>query len=217
MNPGIGSSARMAGGQFRPGVSGNPAGRPRGSKNRSTLFLDLVRDGERERIGRAVIELALAGEKRFLHFVAAQIFPRPRGCAFDLELPEELEADARAILDEALRMMSRGEISALEGLDMARVVEKRERAARAAPPVSSLYPSGDAKRSGQARRQGRQADHEPVPNASLGALGPLGGAIKPTASAAPAAPCKSPVFAGEKKSPTRVDLLASASRAALAA
>ena len=45
---------------FKPGQSGNPAGRPKGSRNRSTLALEAIFEAEAEAITRKAIELALA-------------------------------------------------------------------------------------------------------------------------------------------------------------
>jgi hypothetical protein len=198
------ASTRTVAGQFRPGLSGNPAGRPKGARNKTSVLLERLREGEAATIARAVIELALAGDKRFLFFMAQQLFPKPRGCPVDLGLAEECEAEPRALLDAALRMTSRGEISPLEGLDIARLVEKRERAPRIDAPVSgrdratAMPPAGN-----------RSHGHE----AGQGAALPANRA--PAAAAMP--PCRSPVSTDATRPMGRKELLASASPAALAA
>jgi hypothetical protein len=46
---------------FKKGVSGNPAGRPPGSRNKSTLALEQILEDEAEQITRKAIELAKDG------------------------------------------------------------------------------------------------------------------------------------------------------------
>ena len=43
---------------FEPDQSGNPAGQPKGSRNKATLAVEALLDGEAEEITRKVIELA---------------------------------------------------------------------------------------------------------------------------------------------------------------
>jgi hypothetical protein len=195
------SKTRTAAGQFAPGVSGNPAGRPKGSRNRATLFLEALRDGEGEAIARLIIAAALAGEKKFLLFCANHIFARPRGRAIVLDLPEGLEGDTRAVLDAALRAMGGGEVSPQEALDVARLVQLRDRAPATDRPVSGLYPS--------------RATEKPQPSAPAA-----------PAAAFPVAPavawesaCKSPVSALAERAgrPLRAALLSATSPMALAA
>jgi hypothetical protein len=47
--------------QFQKGQSGNPAGRPRGSRNKTTVLMQNLLDGEAEEIARKAIEMAKAG------------------------------------------------------------------------------------------------------------------------------------------------------------
>jgi hypothetical protein len=47
---------------FRPGQSGNPDGRPKGSRNKATLAMEALLDGEAEAITRKAIEKALEGD-----------------------------------------------------------------------------------------------------------------------------------------------------------
>lgn len=44
---------------FRRGKSGNPAGRPRGARNRATLAAEALLEGEAEALTRKAIELAV--------------------------------------------------------------------------------------------------------------------------------------------------------------
>jgi len=53
---------RGPGRPFAPGVSGNPAGRPAGSRNRATLALEQLFDGEAEVRSRKAIEMAKGGD-----------------------------------------------------------------------------------------------------------------------------------------------------------
>ena len=56
------ATKRVRGRPFAKGQSGNPAGWPRGSMNRSTRAAQLLLDGEATALSRKAVELALAGD-----------------------------------------------------------------------------------------------------------------------------------------------------------
>src|SRR3954465_9096925 len=49
---------------FGPGQSGNPNGRPQGSRNKTTLAVEALLDGEAEALTRKAVELAKNGDRR---------------------------------------------------------------------------------------------------------------------------------------------------------
>ncbi len=49
-------------GGFAPGVSGNPSGRPKGARNKTTIAVEALLEGEAEALTRKAIERALAGD-----------------------------------------------------------------------------------------------------------------------------------------------------------
>jgi uncharacterized protein DUF5681 len=101
--------------QFRPGQSGNPHGRPRGTQNLATDLTEelalrvTIRDGDRRRLVSkqralimALISRGLAGDSRAIG-VLLQLLVKMVG-PVDRTAPknEELSADDQAILDEFL-------------------------------------------------------------------------------------------------------------------
>jgi hypothetical protein len=70
----------------RPFQRGNP-GRPRGSKNRTTRLLEGLVAGEGEKLAQKVLELALAGNVKCLHFCLDRLLPRRTGRPVDFTLP----------------------------------------------------------------------------------------------------------------------------------
>ena len=61
--------------QFEPGRSGNPGGRPRGSRNRSTQALEAILDGEAEALTRRAIEMALEGDGPAMRMCLDRLMP----------------------------------------------------------------------------------------------------------------------------------------------
>jgi hypothetical protein len=57
-------------GRWTKGVSGNPAGRPRGSRNKRTLFEEAMLAGAAERIAADIARRARAGEPAALAVLA---------------------------------------------------------------------------------------------------------------------------------------------------
>ena len=75
-------------GRFLPKSSGNPAGRPKGSRNRTTLAAQALLDGEAEALTRKVIELALAGDPVALRLCLERILPRREERLVEFPLPD---------------------------------------------------------------------------------------------------------------------------------
>jgi hypothetical protein len=61
---------------FQKGQSGNPAGRPRGSRNRPRARVQSLLEGKAEDVARKVIEMAQAGNIRALRMCMDRIAPR---------------------------------------------------------------------------------------------------------------------------------------------
>ena len=78
---------RGPGGRFREGQSGNPAGRRPGSRNRASLVLDALADGEAEAVLEAMVERAKQGDLKAAELVLARAWPVRKGRPVSLDLP----------------------------------------------------------------------------------------------------------------------------------
>jgi len=82
------AGAKPRGRPFQPGRSGNPRGRPKGSRNATTLMLEALLEGEAEAIGRKLIEMAKAGDSRALKAGFDRLLPAGRDRRPCFRLPE---------------------------------------------------------------------------------------------------------------------------------
>ncbi len=113
-------------GRFLPGRSGNPTGRPRGARNRSTLAAAALLDGEAEKLTRKAVDLALDGDVGALRLCLERILPRRQDAPVVLAVDVErirTPADAAAVAAAALEAVAAGELTPREGLAVARVAE----------------------------------------------------------------------------------------------
>lgn len=109
---------------FNPGQSGNPAGKPKGTRNRTTLAVEALLEGEAEALSRKAIELALAGDTVALRLCLDRIAPVRKGRAIALDLgPVKTAQDLAEAQTTIIAAMGSGEITTDEASDAAKVVE----------------------------------------------------------------------------------------------
>src|SRR5690242_2176690 len=85
--PGKNRTDRGAKGRFARGNKANPAGRPKGSRNQTTLLVEQMLAGEAECLTRSLIRKAKAGHGAALALVFARLSPPPRDRAIEITLP----------------------------------------------------------------------------------------------------------------------------------
>ena len=73
--------------QFQKGQSGNPAGRPRGSRNKTTVLLQNLLEGEAEAIARKAIEMAKDGDMAAIRVCMDRLASIRRKDPIAFELP----------------------------------------------------------------------------------------------------------------------------------
>jgi Family of unknown function (DUF5681) len=115
-----GSPARDAapatrGRPFKRGTSGNPRGRPKGQRNKATMAIEELLDGEAEGLARKVIEKGLGGDMAALRLCLERLLPprRERPLAFDLPKIESAK-DAQAASSAILAACAAGDLSPSE-------------------------------------------------------------------------------------------------------
>jgi len=123
---------RPRGKPFQKGQSGNPNGRPAGSRNRLTLALEELMDGEIEAITRKAIDAAKGGDMAAIRLVMDRVLPPARSRPIFVDLPPI--TDAASILSahaEVLRAVSTGDLLLEEAEALSGLLEARRRSLEA--------------------------------------------------------------------------------------
>jgi hypothetical protein len=108
---------------FLPGQSGNPAGRPRGSRNKKTLALEALLDGESEALMQRLIDLAKMGDDLAIRLCVDRMLAPRRERPVPLKLPRiESDQDARRASAEVMDALGEGEITPKEAERLLRAV-----------------------------------------------------------------------------------------------
>jgi hypothetical protein len=110
--------------RFQPGQSGNPEGRPKGSRNRATLALESLLDGEAEALTRKAIELALGGDMTALRLCLDRILPARKDRPVTFEMPAiENAADAKMASAALLAAVSAGNLTPSEAAEVGKLID----------------------------------------------------------------------------------------------
>lgn len=111
-------------GGFAPGRSGNPAGRPHGAKNKTTIMVEQLMADDAGEIVRSVIDMAKRGDIGAARIILDRVAPVRKGRPVTIDLPE---ARAAADLLEAsaalIAAMAQGELTPDEAATIAGVLE----------------------------------------------------------------------------------------------
>ena len=117
---------------WKPGQSGNPAGRPKGARNKATLAAEALLDGEAEEITRKAIEKAKAGDMVAIRLCLDRIAPPRKDRPIEFTLPEMKKAsDAAESSSAIIEAASSGELTPSEASELLKIVESYARTLQA--------------------------------------------------------------------------------------
>ena len=120
---------RGPGRPFQPGVSGNPAGRPRGSRNKTTVLVEKLLADDAEAVARSVIDAARAGDMSAARIVLDRLCPVRRDQPIEIDLPSITGAsDALAAMGVVLNAVAEGSLTPSEGEAVSSLLERFLRA-----------------------------------------------------------------------------------------
>jgi hypothetical protein len=117
------ASNKSSAGRFSKGVSGNPAGRPPSSRNKTTLAIEALLEGEGESIARKLVELAQKGDLQAMRLCLDRIAPPRKERSIELHTrpvqgPQDLPLTHQDILIE----VAEGRMTPGEGETLSNIV-----------------------------------------------------------------------------------------------
>jgi hypothetical protein len=105
-------NGRNTAGQFTEGNSG----KPKGSRNKATIAIESLLEGQAEALTQTAISKALDGDSMALRLCMDRIAPLPKDNTISLILPHMENAyDASKAAGSVLKAVSIGEITPIEG------------------------------------------------------------------------------------------------------
>jgi hypothetical protein len=109
-------------GRFQKGKSGNPEGKPRGARNKTTL--EALLDGEAEAITRKAIEKAKEGDPTALRMCLDRLLPPRKDRPVSFKLPSiKTAADAIAANGALVAAVAAGNITPSEAVELSKLIE----------------------------------------------------------------------------------------------
>jgi Family of unknown function (DUF5681) len=114
---------------WKRGQSGNPAGKPKGALNKTTIAVLELMEGDADAVTRKCIEKAKEGDMTAMRLFLERIAPASKSRRIKLDLPSlETAADCLKAQGVITAAMATGEISPDEAETAANVVEMKRRA-----------------------------------------------------------------------------------------
>jgi hypothetical protein len=124
MNRNPENAGRKQAGRFQKGKSGNPAGKPRGARNRTTLAMEVLLDGEADAIVRKAIEKAKEGDGIALRMCLERIVPPRKDRPVNCNLPPiKTAADALTATGALVAAVAAGDITPSEAAELSKLIE----------------------------------------------------------------------------------------------
>lgn len=114
--------------RFVKGQSGNPAGKPRGTRSKATVLAEQLLEDGVQNVVRAVVDAANDGDMTAAKLVLERLLPIRRGRPVVVDIPAG--TDAASILNglsNVTRLVGAGEITPEEGGAIASLLEVRRK------------------------------------------------------------------------------------------
>jgi hypothetical protein len=123
------NAKKTRGRPFEPGNK-HGRGRPEGSRNRASIALQTLLDGESQAITRKAIQMAKAGDTTAMRLCLERLLPtvKDRTLCIDLPIVKSSE-DVWNALGRVLQAVSAGEITPAEGQTITGLLEAHRRTA----------------------------------------------------------------------------------------
>jgi hypothetical protein len=115
---------KQRGRPFPKGQSGNPRGRPEGSRNRATIMAQTLLDDEAEALTRKVIDLAMEGDTVCLRVCLERLVPPRKDSPITVSLPKvEGVIDLPRVTQALLLAVATGKLTPAEAQALTGILE----------------------------------------------------------------------------------------------
>lgn len=110
--------------QFKRGQSGNPKGKPRGARNKSTLTAEKLLEGSLDKICQRIEEEALNGNMQAAKMILDRVLPCKKDRVIQIDLPHiKTHDDVLSAIGSIVNAVGNGEISPSEGESLSRTID----------------------------------------------------------------------------------------------
>lgn len=117
---------------WKPGTSGNPAGRAPGTRNRATVLAEAVLEQDIEEIAKVVTTAARGGDLQAARLVLERLVPARRERPLSIALPSiESTSDIARAQSVILEATGAGDLTPGEATALSAIVEQRRKALEA--------------------------------------------------------------------------------------
>jgi hypothetical protein len=111
-------------GRFQKGRSGNPSGRPKGSRNAATIACEALLDGQAEALTQKAIQMALDGDPVALRLCMDRIYPARKDRPVRFALPPiNSPRDAADIMVAVATAVAAGDITPNEAAEIGKLID----------------------------------------------------------------------------------------------
>jgi hypothetical protein len=113
---------------WKPGVSGNPGGRPVGSRHKVTILAEQLLHGQAEALVNKVVEQALEGDSQCLRVCIERLLPVCKELPLNLAIPKaETAEQLPGMIASIVEHVMLGKILPSEGKELCGLVDSHRR------------------------------------------------------------------------------------------